>query len=272
MLGNHKFISNKISKLETLVVITMFISSISACTLSTYYRPTASSDKKTSAGDALAQLKQYRFYSAMTKGNGVAMGKGFTYTINEEGFIFDIHGEGVVKCPFESLDPEVKTVIGSFSVYLGPRCDWMIYPPEMTAPESIKLVNILYLLKEAEKEFAAEMAKEAAFANEAKRYREMRVKPTLPEDVHRYRLAAEDAFNNKHFVKALEYYKKGLAIEPLWPQGQFNAAMIAGELRQYGEAALHMKRYLELVPDANDAKFARENMYLWEVKAEEAGE
>jgi tetratricopeptide (TPR) repeat protein len=107
---------------------------------------------------------------------------------------------------------------------------------------------------------------EAAFANEAKRYREMRVKPALPEDVQRYRVMAEDAFNNKDFEKALDYYRKGLAIEPLWPQGQYNAAMLAGELRRYDWAALYMKHYLELVPDAKNAKALWMEMYHWEGK------
>jgi tetratricopeptide (TPR) repeat protein len=135
------------------------------------------------------------------------------------------------------------------------------------------------LQAEAERERAAEearkqaevkrQAEEAAFANEAKRYREMPVKPALPEDVQRYRVMAEDAFKNKDFEKALEYYKKGLAIEPLWPQGQFNAAMLAGELHQYGWAAIHMRRCLELVPDAKNAAALREKMYLWEGKVKE---
>ncbi len=118
-------------------------------------------------------------------------------------------------------------------------------------------------------EEARRKVEETAFANEAKRYRELLVKPALPEDVQRYRVVAEDAFNNKDFEKALEYYRKGLTIEPLWPQGQFNAAMLAGELQRYKWAALYMKRYLELVPDAANAKVAREKMYLWEEKAKE---
>src|SRR5208337_72988 len=111
---------------------------------------------------------------------------------------------------------------------------------------------------------------EAAFANGAKRYREMRVKPALPEDVQRCRVMAEDAYKNKDFEKALKYYREGLAIEPLWPNGQFNAAYLAAELHQYDWAALYMKHYLELVPDAKDANAAREKMYLWEGKAQEA--
>jgi tetratricopeptide (TPR) repeat protein len=110
---------------------------------------------------------------------------------------------------------------------------------------------------------------EAEFQRKAQRYREMPVKPALPEDVQQCRIMAEDAFSNKDFEKALVYYRKGLAIEPLWPQGQYNAAYLAGELHRYNLAALYMKRYLELVPDAKNANAAREKMYLWKGKAKE---
>ena len=101
-------------------------------------------------------------------------------------------------------------------------------------------------------------------------WRTLAVKPALPEEVQRYWVAAEDALKNKAFQKAVDYYRRGLAIEPLWPQGQYMAAIIESELHQYGRAAVHMKNYLALVPDAKDAKALRDKMYLWEVKAGEA--
>ncbi len=144
----------------------------------------------------------------------------------------------------------------------------------MNKDDAVSLANAFYVLKRCAEGYTPaapgdDLAAEAAFAKKAERYREMPVKPALPEDVQRYRVMAEDAFNNKNFEKALEYYSKGLAIEPLWPQGQFNAAMLAGELRWYDWAALYMKHYLELVPDAKNANIGREKMYLWEGKAEE---
>ena len=96
------------------------------------------------------------------------------------------------------------------------------------------------------------------------------MKPVLRDDVRRFRVLAEDAFNNKEFGKAADYYEQGLEIEPLWPEGQFSAALLYGELEDYENAALHMKRYLELVPNAKDAREAREKVYLWEGKAKEA--
>lgn len=137
-----------------------------------------------------------------------------------------------------------------------------------TVSDAKDFVNAYYVLKHGGE--AAERAAEAEFAGKAKRYREMPVRPALPEDVQKCRIMAEDAINSKEFEKAAEYYEQGLEIEPLWPEGQFNAALLYGELKDYENAALHMKRYLELVPNARDAKEAREKMYLWEGKAREA--
>ncbi len=139
--------------------------------------------------------------------------------------------------------------------------------------EAVSLANAFYVLKRYAEGYVpvpeSDPAAEAAFANEAKRYREMAVKPALPEAVQKCRILAEDAFKNKELQKALEWYRKGLAIEPLWPQGQFNTAMLEGESQWYSWAVFHMKRYLELVPNAQNATAAREKIYIWEEKAKE---
>jgi tetratricopeptide (TPR) repeat protein len=109
----------------------------------------------------------------------------------------------------------------------------------------------------------------ADFRLKAKAWREMPVKPPLPDEATRLRVLAEDAFHNKEFEKAADYYEKGLAVEPLWPPGQFNAALLDGELKLYAKAAAHMRRFLELSPDANEAKAGREKMFVWEEKAGE---
>lgn len=116
---------------------------------------------------------------------------------------------------------------------------------------------------------ADETANFMGFKEKAKAWRALPVKPTLPASANRYRVLAEDAFKNKDFAKAIGHYEKALEVYPLWPQGQFNAALICGETESYAEAVGHMKRYLELVPEAKDAKAAQEKIFIWEEKAKE---
>jgi tetratricopeptide (TPR) repeat protein len=193
---------------------------------------------------------------------------------------------------FGSMDPHVEKshVYGTFYVLLceaAPRRHGCVKEVEhggqnttsatdkfwnsLERNEAVSLAAAFYVLKRYAEGYKPE-DEEALFADfqqKAKAWRVLTVKPALPEDVQRCRVMAEDAFNNKDFEKALKYYKKGLAIEPLWPQGQFNAALLEGELHCFKSAAIHMKSYLELAPDAANAKVAREKMYLWEEKARE---
>lgn len=173
--------------------------------------------------------------------------------------------------PYVTLDYYVNSDQGySHTHYYKEKIHHYTYGVHMDSlSRATAFANALYVLKHGAE--AAERAAEAAFADKAKRYREMPVKPSLPEDVQKCRIMAEDAIHNKEFEKAAEYYEQGLEIEPLWPEGQFNAALLYGELKDYENAALHMRRYLELVPNARDAREAREKMYLWEGKAREAG-
>jgi len=107
------------------------------------------------------------------------------------------------------------------------------------------------------------------FSKQAAAWRALAVKPPLPEDVHIQQLLAEDAIKSNKPEDALRYYEKGLNLDWTWPDGWFNAAIVAGELGQYANAAGYMKNYLELVPDAADAQAARDKMLVWKAKAAE---
>jgi tetratricopeptide (TPR) repeat protein len=116
---------------------------------------------------------------------------------------------------------------------------------------------------------ADDVAAFADFQEKARAWRQQPVKPPLSEEVRRFRVLAEDALQSKNFEKAAGYYEKGLTIEPMWPAGQFDAALLYAELQKYAQAVLHMKRYLELNPDDKDARNLRDKMYVWEEKANE---
>jgi len=106
----------------------------------------------------------------------------------------------------------------------------------------------------------------AGFREEAKEWRALPVKPALPESVRRFKILAEDAIKNKNFEEAVDYYEQGLRVSALWPDGQFNAALLYAELGIYGQAVIHMKRYVELGPDAPDAPSARDQIVIWQSK------
>ena len=104
------------------------------------------------------------------------------------------------------------------------------------------------------------------FQQKAEAWRALLQKPALPEEARRFDVLAKDAIRNRDFEKAVDYYEQGLTFQPLWPEGQYNAAVICGELEAYAQALYHMKRYLVLDPYAKDAQAARNQMYIWEEK------
>jgi tetratricopeptide (TPR) repeat protein len=105
------------------------------------------------------------------------------------------------------------------------------------------------------------------FRQKAAAWRALADKPPLPEAVRVQRLLAEDAVKQKEPEEALNRYEEGLTICPTWPQGHFNAALISASLGFYDEAIEHMQAYLELVPDAQDAQSARDQIAIWRYKA-----
>lgn len=104
------------------------------------------------------------------------------------------------------------------------------------------------------------------FPQKAAAWRALAVKPPENEEVHRHRILAENAISEQDFSSALQHYEAGLAIDPVWPNGHYNAAMMYAQFGLYNEAIQHMQAYLTLVPDASDAQAARDKIYIWEDK------
>lgn len=134
--------------------------------------------------------------------------------------------------------------------------------------------EIASLLKDAEAEgprrveTATEESQEVArFEKAVQDYRTAASKPTLPEEARKYKVQAEVAVRDKKYEMAAELYGKGLNIAPGWPEGHFNRAIVLGESKYYLTAMREMKRYLQLVPDAPDARAAQDKIYEWELKA-----
>ncbi len=97
-------------------------------------------------------------------------------------------------------------------------------------------------------------------------WRTLSPKPPIPEAVREQRLLAETAFKEGKVADALYHYERGVEMDPVWPEGRFNAALIAAELQFYDEAVQQMQAYLDLAPEAPDASSARDQIVIWKDK------
>lgn len=114
---------------------------------------------------------------------------------------------------------------------------------------------------------AAAIAKfDSEFPDVVAKYRASNPKPGSNEDIHRIDVLATNAISDKHFLLADQYYAEGITKNPWWPPFHYNRALVLSELHLYAQAALELQRYLELVPDASNAKEVQEKIYLWQVK------
>lgn len=128
-----------------------------------------------------------------------------------------------------------------------------------------------YLATNARQEAAVNDAREfAGFQAQAKSWREAAVKPTMPEAAREHQVLAEFAFKEKNVDKAVSEYSAALSIFPIWPEGQYNLATLAGEKKMYDVAIQHMREYLEMMPDSPDAQAARDSIIIWKDKLQTA--
>jgi tetratricopeptide (TPR) repeat protein len=104
----------------------------------------------------------------------------------------------------------------------------------------------------------------ADFQQKAAAWRALPVKPAISEDVRRERVLAENNVNEKEFISAVNHYESALKMNPVWPEGHFNAALIYAELKNYDKAVWHMRAYVELLPGAPDAQGARDQIIIWQ--------
>jgi hypothetical protein len=179
----------------------------------------------------------------------------------------------VPRCPVE-----VRTARGKYNFW--PRGEGVSEPVDIIACRSLAAcLNLVQLafsdFDAAEKQFnqlteRLPPARQAAFRDfqpKAAAWRALTTKPPLIPEADRHRILAENAIKEKDLNSAIEHFESALALQPMWPAGWFNLAIIYAEQNNYADATDRMRHYLELVPDAPDAKDARTQMIIWEDKA-----
>jgi tetratricopeptide (TPR) repeat protein len=131
--------------------------------------------------------------------------------------------------------------------------------------DSQRLVDALLVLKNAA--LKAEEDEEARFQEAARNYRTSSIKPQLPEAARRFKVQAESAISEKDFNAAADFYEQALGVAPWWPAGHFNRDLVLSETGEFSDAVAEMRRYLEVVPEAPDARAAQDKIYAWESNA-----
>lgn len=103
----------------------------------------------------------------------------------------------------------------------------------------------------------------AGFRQQADAWRALPQPPPLSETARQYKIAAEAAVHDRQWPEAARHYRAALAIDPMWPQGHFNLALLYAELKLFEYAGVEMQKYLLLMPDAANARQAQDKIYEW---------
>ncbi len=91
----------------------------------------------------------------------------------------------------------------------------------------------------------------------------------LPEEARQSALGGDAFIKDGGFADALKEYRKALGLAPFNPQLHFNAALIYAQLKDCRGAIKHMTIYLQLKPDAPNARAAKDEIGKWELIIEE---
>jgi hypothetical protein len=94
--------------------------------------------------------------------------------------------------------------------------------------------------------------------------RALPIKPALPEEVRRMLVQADALAKRDEGAKALPLLEKAKRKAPWFPPVHYNLAMMNAMNKDFGGAIASMTAYLEIAPDAPDARQAKDKIYEWE--------
>jgi tetratricopeptide (TPR) repeat protein len=90
----------------------------------------------------------------------------------------------------------------------------------------------------------------------------------LTEEARKMVIRAEVYTSEGKFEEAIKEYKKALKESPFFPALYKALALNFAQLKDYKQAIKNMNIYLDLYPDAPDARTAKDEMYRWELLME----
>ena len=149
-------------------------------------------------------------------------------------------------------------------VYLGDDGEVVLYLPSLE--DAKRVANDLIFIQQQFKTCSFQ-EKADQFESLAKKFREQSAKPVVSEEQRKYIVQANLLTKQKDYRLAIEFFHKALAVDQVaYPDAYFNLAMLYAQTGYYRSAIDQMKKYLSLVPDAKDARSARDKIYEWELQ------
>lgn len=101
----------------------------------------------------------------------------------------------------------------------------------------------------------------------AEKYIALSTKPAMSEEQRKFIVQANSLNKDKEYYRAIELYNKAIEIDPTaYPAAYTNLALLSAQIEKFDAAIFYMKKYLMLLPGAEDARSAQDKIYEWELK------
>lgn len=176
-------------------------------------------------------------------------------------FTFAHNNNAVFEIPLSQLQTEVSVHLGC-NPYVAVGKD-RIFTTTNDAARFYDAVLTQLPTRAAESEWEVD----SVYRVIAHAYVALPVKPVPGEDVRKLWVQAKDAIKHKRFNEAVTLLFSAFNKVPWWPDASYELAYLQEEEGHPREAAQCMKHYLQLVPDAPNARALRDKMYVWEGRA-----
>ena len=164
------------------------------------------------------------------------------------------------------------TIAGKYGIQYRPmyqrpyrvRCSGLIAFFFKKPTEAQRFADDLFFIQQTLKKH--DETQRALFESQAAQYRALSTKPPISEAQRKYIVQANALNRLKDYAGAIGLYQKAITIDPVsYPGAYFNLALLNAQLQRYRTAITYMKQYLQLVPDAADARSAQDKIYEWEL-------
>lgn len=182
--------------------------------------------------------------------------------------------EDAMECPLVVEKTREKATIGHFAVGKTTsgasfRYYKVTFPGKMAfyfekLTDAQRFADDLFVIQQDLKKKQDE--RRARFESKAAEYRVLAVKPPVSEEQRKLVVQANTSNEQKDYAGAIGLYLKAVDLDPVsYPGAYFNLALLSAQMKRYNAAIGYMKQYMQLVPDAPDARSAQDKIYEWEL-------